>query len=252
MHPKRACQAFPLDAQPFFRSLSRDDISTRMPTAGPRRGFFDLWSRVYDFPPVQAATYRPVHNAVLRAVASLGDSGLRRIADIGCGTGGLLQRLRREAPDAVVVGVDFSEGMLGQAAKRQSGAVLVRGDACRLPLRSEAFDLVTTTEAFHWFPDQDAALSEFYRVLVPGGHALFALVNPLTPLVGRIAHAASLLTGQPFYWPSRAEIRDRLRAAGFEVEFQRWIFRVPGFLLPPSLTQAKRTADSARRTDSAA
>ena len=36
-----------------------------MTRRGPSRGFFDLWSLVYDNPWVQRVTYRPEHDAVL-------------------------------------------------------------------------------------------------------------------------------------------------------------------------------------------
>ena len=38
-------------------------------------------------------------------------------------------------------------------------------DAGRLPFDDGTFDVVTSTEAFHWFPDRDAVLREAYRVL---------------------------------------------------------------------------------------
>ena len=45
----------------------------------------------------------------------------------------------------------------------------IHGDAGRLPFNDGTFDVVTSTEAFHWFPDQDAVLREAYRVLTPEG-----------------------------------------------------------------------------------
>jgi len=33
-----------------------------MARGAAHRRFFDLWSRIYDFPLVQRATYRPVHD----------------------------------------------------------------------------------------------------------------------------------------------------------------------------------------------
>ena len=48
--------------------LGRFTRTTTRRQAPSRRGFFDAWSRVYDHPLVQWATYRPVHDAVLAAV----------------------------------------------------------------------------------------------------------------------------------------------------------------------------------------
>jgi ubiquinone/menaquinone biosynthesis C-methylase UbiE len=214
-----------------------------MAERGPSRWFFDAWSFIYDLPFVQRATYRPVHNAVLPALHA---AHTRRVLDIGCGTGQLAARIRRTLPTVDVVGCDFSAGMLQRAAARSQTIDWVRGDAGRLPFRDGAFDAVVSTEAFHWFPDQDAALAELFRVLAPGGRLLLALVNPPTALVSEVMHAGSRLVGEPFYWPTTGQMRQRVEKAGFQVESQRRIFRLPGFLLPPVLTCAVRPTHTRR------
>jgi ubiquinone/menaquinone biosynthesis C-methylase UbiE len=204
---------------------------------GPDRWFFDLWSRFYDLRLVQRFTYRPVHDAVLEALAG---SGCRRVLDVGCGTGLLASRVQRVL-DAAVVGCDFSRGMLRQARSHRPRLAWVQGDALRLPFRSASFDAVLSTESFHWFPDPDAALAEFFRVLAPGGRAYIALVNPPLEGLSRATRLASRWVGEPFEWPTRRRMRARVEAAGFRVEAQRRVFRVPaGLLLPPVLTVGVR------------
>ncbi len=200
------------------------------------RAFFDLWSRVYDIPAVQRAVYKPVQDAVMGA---LGDP--RDVLDLGCGTGLLTARIAEERPGARVVGCDFSAGMLGQAAARTSAAVFVQGDAMHLPVRDASVDVVTCTESFHWYPDQERALAEMRRVLRPGGRLLVALVNPRTAVVSDVAGRWSRLAGQPFHWPTRRRMRELAEAAGLVVERQDRVRRVPGIvLLPPALTIARR------------
>lgn len=204
--------------------------------SGPKSWFFDAWSLVYDLPLVQRVVYRPPQDAVLRA---LGDAPCRTVLDVGCGTGQLAARLRRELPRTQIVGCDFSAGMLAAARARDRRADWVQGDAGRLPFADAAFDAVVSTEAFHWFPDPRRALAEFRRVLRPGGRLLLALVNPRFPAIGRIVEMASRVVGQPFRWPTRDELRDVVQAAGFHVERQVRIIRLPGaILLPPALTVA--------------
>ena len=217
-----------------------------MALAGPKQWFFDNWSLIYDLPLVQRATYRPIHDAVLKALA---EPRVRRVLDIGCGTGQLATRIKQMLPTTEVIGCDFSAGMLSRAAARRTAVRWTRGDAGRLPFHDGSFDAITSTEAFHWFPDQHAALTEFYRVLKPGGRLLLALVNTPASVISDAFYAGSRLVGQPFYWPTRHDIRARVEAAGFEVLSQRRVFRLPGFLLPPVLTRALRPiADRAAAT----
>jgi ubiquinone/menaquinone biosynthesis C-methylase UbiE len=211
-----------------------------MPSGGPSRGFFDAWSRVYDFPLVQRATYRPVHDAVLRALAA---EPCPRIIDVGCGTGRLAARLLEAPSVRAVVGLDFSAGMLEQARARlgsTEAAALVRGDATRLPFADAAFDAAVSTEAFHWFPDQDAALAEIHRVLRPGGRLLLALVSPPFEIIADAFEVGMRMVGQPLWWTTPSRLAAQVGRAGFRVEHQRRVFRIPGFLLPPALTVARR------------
>jgi ubiquinone/menaquinone biosynthesis C-methylase UbiE len=212
-------------------------IGGAVPAAGPQPWFFDVWSLVYDLPLVQRATYRPVHDAVLR---TLGARPALRVLDLGCGTGQLAARIKQAHPASDVFGCDFSAGMLSRAAGRCRDVRWIQGNAGRLPFRDRTFDAVTSTEAFHWFPDQDAVLREVYRVLKPGGRLLLAMVNTPAKLVSDAFYVGSRFIGEPFYWPTRSEIRARVEAAGFVVNRQQRVFRLPGFLLLPVLTRAVR------------
>jgi len=110
-------------------------------------------------------------------------------------------------------------------------------DAQRLPLRDASVDAVVSTEAFHWFPDKERALAEIFRVLVPGGRLLVAIVNTPNAAVRTIFQLASHAAGQPFDWPTRGEMRALCERGGFRVEAQRRVFRIPaGLSLPPVLT----------------
>jgi ubiquinone/menaquinone biosynthesis C-methylase UbiE len=210
--------------------------------SGPNQWFFDLWSRVYDAPVVQRLTYRPVQDAVMRELRRASPD---RVLDIGCGTGLLTTRIAHELAPSSTTGCDFSRGMLEQAAQRSPGLAWVRGNAMRLPFRSASFDAVVSTEAFHWFPDQNAALAEFFRVLAPRGKLLVALVNPPTEWLSRASRRGSRLLGEPLNWPTRAWLRRRAESAGFGVDAQRTVFRLPAPLVMPCvLTVATRPASS--------
>ena len=171
----------------------------------------------------------------------LRSSAPRRLLDVGCGTGLLTSRIARELSPERIVGCDFSHGMLRGAAGRSPRLPWVRGNALRLPFREQSFDAVVSTEAFHWFPDQDAALAEFFRVLAPKGRVLVALINPGAEWLSGAARLGSRLIGEPANWPTRARMRRRAEAAGFSVDLQRSVFRLPApLLLPCVLTAATR------------
>jgi ubiquinone/menaquinone biosynthesis C-methylase UbiE len=205
---------------------------------GAKRWLFDGWSLFYDVPSVQRTVYRPPQDAV---VTALRETGCRRVLDVGCGTGQLAARLHRETPGMEIVGCDYSRGMLARARARDAGSIWIQGDGSRLPFRDASFDAIISTEAFHWLPDRSRALAEFRRVLRPRGRLLLALVNPRFPVVGRIVALVSRLVGQPFRWPTRGELRRLVQHAGFRVERQATIFRLPGALLAPAvLTVAAR------------
>jgi SAM-dependent methyltransferase len=61
----------------------------------------------------------------------------------------------------------------------------VRGDAARLPFRSECFDLLLCTQAFYLLEDFRKALSEFVRVTRRGGRILLTTIGvwPYPPAI---------------------------------------------------------------------
>ena len=72
--------------------------------------------------------YRALHRRLLDALT--GVDGV--VLDAGCGTGGLLARLRAERPDLRTVGVEWAEPASRRAAAK-SGAPVVRGSVNALP-----------------------------------------------------------------------------------------------------------------------
>jgi len=205
---------------------------------GPHRWFFDLWSFVYDAPLVQRFTYRPEQNAVLR---DLERDPPRSLLDLGCGTGRLATRIAGALPGCRVVGCDFSHGMLRHAHERWAAGSWVQGDALALPFPDASFEAVTSTEAFHWFPDQVAALRELFRILTPGGRLLVSLVNPHWESVSQVSELVSGFLGEPMTWPTRQSMRRHLEEAGFRVTDQSLVVRMPFPLsFPTVLTRGER------------
>ena len=84
------------------------------------------------------------------------------------------------APNAsAVVAFDATEPMLEKAKARCAKAGLRNvefksGDAEHLPFADGSFDGAVTRAALHHFADPQRAIGEMYRVLRPGGAAVFA------------------------------------------------------------------------------
>jgi ubiquinone/menaquinone biosynthesis C-methylase UbiE len=107
-----------------------------------------------------------------------------RILDLGCGTGWatrLLARIVGEAPDEFgqVIGLDVSDEMVRRAraqSKDFENVMYVVGAADRIPWEENYFDKVLSVESFYYYPDQERALAELFRVMAPRGR-LFILIN---------------------------------------------------------------------------
>ncbi len=191
----------------------------------PGRRFNDLVTRfwsvaapLYDRPGLQRWVYQPAQDEV---IALLRRRGVRRVADIACGTGILASRIHSEIGPDEVSGVDMSDGMLEQARARSVHVRWLRAPAEQLPFEDGSLDAVVSTSAFHFF-DQPAAMREFHRVLAPGGLAVVATISPPMPAALR---RLSANPANPAHNPSPAEIRRLFTDAGFSILEQRRVDR---------------------------
>lgn len=108
-----------------------------------------------------------------------GDVAGRRILDVGCGAGPLLESLRDRG--AVVTGIEPSAKMLELARQRLGdGAVLHQGGlgGDPLPFPDGAFDDVIACLVLHYLEDWSAPLADLRRVLVHGGRLIVAVNHP--------------------------------------------------------------------------
>jgi SAM-dependent methyltransferase len=80
--------------------------------------------------------------------------------------GTLLPHLRQEAPNARIVGVDASAGMIALAP---AGFEVMLADVVDLPLATGAFDVAVLAFMLFHVADPVAGLREIRRVLTPGG-----------------------------------------------------------------------------------
>ncbi len=174
----------------------------------------------------------------------------RRALEVGCGTGLILERVRRHAASAV--GIDISAGML--RAARARGLDVVQGLATALPFADASFDLVYSFKVLAHVRDISTAVAEMCRVCAPGGTVLAEFYNPwslrflaktLAP-AGKISHAtteAAVFTRFDSPRSIRALVPDGMRLVGFRGV--RVFTPVAGALALPGIGSALRWAESA-------
>ena len=147
------------------------------------------------------------------------------LLEVGCGTGVVLEHLRRELPGLRLVGSDlFAEG-LEVARRRLPDVELVRLDARELPYDAE-FDVVAALDVLEHVDDEDAALSGLHRAAKPGGGAI--VIVPQHPRLW--SDLDEIVRHERRY--TRRRLVDKVRSAGFEVEVvSSWVTT----LLPAAL-----------------
>jgi len=91
-----------------------------------------------------------------------------------CGTGVLSLPLSEIGHN--VTGIDLSDGMLGRAKEKANDQNLRAefriGDAENLSFEDESFDVVINRHLLRTLPDPEQAISEWKRVLKPGGKVI--------------------------------------------------------------------------------
>lgn len=105
-------------------------------------------------------------------LAAVGEGAIGSLLDVGTGTGRLIELLAGRCER--VTGIDASREMLHIARAKLdaagiTNALIRQGDCYHLPVRRDAFDLVTIHQVLHYLDDPAAAVREAASTLRPGG-----------------------------------------------------------------------------------
>jgi len=108
-------------------------------------------------------------------LAPLREAGVRRVLELGCGTGNDAARLAREG--YFLTAIDLSTEAIERARNRFGSGIDFRvADMAKpLPFQDGSFDAVMSNVALHMFPDRvtRAVFAEVARVVAQGGLFLF-------------------------------------------------------------------------------
>src|SRR4051812_47687017 len=89
--------------------------------------------------------YLALHRHVERSLAAVLASKPARVLDAGCGTGGLLRRLRAAHPEWTLSGLDFSP-LAVEFARERTGLEIAQGSVAALPFPDGAFDAIVSCD----------------------------------------------------------------------------------------------------------
>ena len=98
------------------------------------------------------------------------------VIDMGCGVGWATRVLAQRASRGIVLGLDLSDRMIGQACRdyrNSPNALFIVADSAALPCPNGYFNALLSVESVYYYPDLEGAFSEVHRILRPGGKAFF-------------------------------------------------------------------------------
>lgn len=131
---------------------------------------YDLYASLYDESLLRLNSFEKGSLEKL-----LGNLKGKRVLDIGCGTGRIIQMLREKG--AEIVALDISEEMVNTVRRKFPDLECVVGDSDELPFKDESFDLVLGLFWIVHLGNLRASFDEVYRVLKKGGRFILSNIN---------------------------------------------------------------------------
>lgn len=183
------------------------------------------------------------------ALKEIVDGTPQEILDVACGTGdSTIVTAKAAADGSRIIGVDISEGMMSQVTEkaRKAGVLskisLMVADGENLPFDEGSFHRVTCAFGIRNFEHKEQGLSEFHRVLKPGGKVVILelsvprnkvsrwiydlyFMHVLPWIGGKIsgdANAYKYLPASVHAFPAPKQFMDMMKEAGFKKVSHRY------------------------------
>lgn len=101
-----------------------------------------------------------------------------KILDIGCGTGIVLSILKNKNKKLKLYGIDISKNMLKISQKRLGKNVNLKLESIEeTNFKTNYFDYIFSTEAFHHYYNHELAMKNIYNILKKNGEFILVDVN---------------------------------------------------------------------------
>lgn len=123
---------------------------------------YDAVAHLYNSQPYRGKAVDP---ELLRFIAQRAPSDHPSVLDVACGTGSQLVANHSIVPEARLVGLDRSFGMLRQARPKLRDIAWVQADGAMLPFQPESFDFITCQFGFHHLRDKAGMLRAVFQTL---------------------------------------------------------------------------------------
>lgn len=137
--------------------------------------------------------------------------------DLGTGTGAMARILSERMPDATVVGIDQSAGMLAEARRRTFREKIwyVASALEQLDWPVDTFDGATALLSLHLLEKIEPVLAGLHRALKPGAPLLAALSAPDNPFLNLVMH--NLTSPGRFFRYGQDKVLKAMKTWGFDI-----------------------------------
>jgi ubiquinone/menaquinone biosynthesis C-methylase UbiE len=150
----------------------------------------------------------------------LGNLKGKRVLDIGCGTGRVIQMLREKG--AKVVALDISEEMITATSRKFPDIECVVGDSEELPFQDESFDIVLGLFWIVHLADLRPSFDEVYRVLKKGGRFILSNINQKKAPKLTTKSGENIVIESHYHMPTK--VVEALEYAYFDVVRDEYIY----------------------------
>lgn len=156
--------------------------------------------------------YGALHRHIERSLSSIASKAHPSfsVLDAGCGTGGLLRKLKKVHPAWKFTGLDLSPIACEMAAERAE-VEIVQGSVLSLPFPAATFHAIVSCDVLCQVSEPGVAMREFCRCLRPGGFVVLTMPAYQWLYSYHDREVANLRRY------TRCEVNQLLAEAGFEI-----------------------------------